>query len=169
MRMQVQSLALLSGLSIWHYHELWCMSQTWLGSGIAMAMAVAEASNHSSDSTPGLGTSICHRCGPKKNQNQNNNNNKPQNAMVQIYVYRQQRRYSERMRLPVPFLKSVLFLPQYTHFVTNSPFPLRPRFCSAAKDHYQLNREVKLETVNQQELLVSHLKSCKYCSVTPIP
>ena len=32
MRIQVQSLALLSGLRIRHCHELWCRLQTWLGS-----------------------------------------------------------------------------------------------------------------------------------------
>ena len=32
MRWQVQSLTLLSGLRIWHYHALWCRSQIWLGS-----------------------------------------------------------------------------------------------------------------------------------------
>ena len=31
MRTQVQSLALLSGLRIWHYHELWYRSQMRLG------------------------------------------------------------------------------------------------------------------------------------------
>ena len=30
-----------------------------------VAVAVVEASSYSSDSTPGLGTSICHECGPK--------------------------------------------------------------------------------------------------------
>ena len=52
-------------------HELWCRSKTWLGSGIA----VAVAGSCSSDSTPSLGTSICCRCGPKK-QKTNNSNNK---------------------------------------------------------------------------------------------
>ena len=32
------SLASLSGLRTWHCHELWCKSQTQLGSGIAMAV-----------------------------------------------------------------------------------------------------------------------------------
>ena len=32
MRSQVHSLALLSGLRIWHCRELWCRSQKWLGS-----------------------------------------------------------------------------------------------------------------------------------------
>ena len=31
-----------------------------------VAVDVAQASSYSSDMTPSLGTSICHRCGPKK-------------------------------------------------------------------------------------------------------
>mgnify|MGYP007098915468 CR=1 FL=1 len=38
MRMRVQSLALLSVLRIWHFRELWCGSQMWLGSGIAVTV-----------------------------------------------------------------------------------------------------------------------------------
>ena len=38
MRMQVRSLASLSGLRIWRCHELWCRSQTQLGSCIAVAV-----------------------------------------------------------------------------------------------------------------------------------
>ena len=38
-RMQVQSLALLSGLRILHCRELWCSSQTQLGSHAAVAVA----------------------------------------------------------------------------------------------------------------------------------
>ena len=34
MRMQIQYLALLSGLRIWHCRELWCSSQTQLWSGV---------------------------------------------------------------------------------------------------------------------------------------
>ena len=60
--MQVQSLASLSGLRIGHCHELWCRSQTRLRSHVA----VAGASSYSPNLTPGLGTSICCRCGPKK-------------------------------------------------------------------------------------------------------
>ena len=37
-RMRVQSLALISGLRIWHCGELWCRLQAWLGSGIAVAV-----------------------------------------------------------------------------------------------------------------------------------
>ena len=44
---------LLSGLRTQHCHELWCRSQTQLGSGIAVA--VVQASSHSSDWTPSLG------------------------------------------------------------------------------------------------------------------
>ena len=38
MRMQVQSLALLSGLRIQRGRELWWRSQMWLGSHIAVAL-----------------------------------------------------------------------------------------------------------------------------------
>ena len=62
MRMWVWSLASLSGLGIQHCHELWCRSQTQLGSDVA----VAEAGSCRSVLTPSLGTSICQRCGPKK-------------------------------------------------------------------------------------------------------
>ena len=64
MRLRVRSLALLNGLSIWRCRELWCRSQTWLRSGIAVAVAVADS--RSSDSTPSLGTSICRGCGQKR-------------------------------------------------------------------------------------------------------
>ena len=62
MRTWVRSLASLSGFQ--HFHELWCRSQTQLGS--CMAVAVVQAGSCSSDSTPSLGTSVCHGCGPKK-------------------------------------------------------------------------------------------------------
>ena len=58
----VPSLASLSALRIQCCHELWCRSQTWLRSGIAMA--VAEAGSYNSTQTPSLGTSICCGCGP---------------------------------------------------------------------------------------------------------
>ena len=66
MRTQVQSLTLLSGLKIQHCCELWCRSQTQLGSDVAVAVAVAMARAYSSNLTPSLGTSISHRCDPKK-------------------------------------------------------------------------------------------------------
>ena len=64
MRSQVQSLALLSGLRILHCHELWCRSQMRLRSHIAVALA--QAISYSSNSTPGLGTSICYGRGCRK-------------------------------------------------------------------------------------------------------
>ena len=64
MRTQVQSLASLSGLRIWHCHELCCGSQTQLRS----VTAVAQAGGYSSNSAPSLGTSICHECSPKKDK-----------------------------------------------------------------------------------------------------
>ena len=56
----------IPGLSQWVKDPallwLWCRLQMWLGSGIA----VAVANNCSSNSTPSLETSICHRCDPQK-------------------------------------------------------------------------------------------------------
>jgi len=63
MRLWVRSLASLSGLRIWRGCELWCRSQMWLGSGVAVA---GIGWQYSSDSTPSLGPSICHRCSPQK-------------------------------------------------------------------------------------------------------
>ena len=63
-RTRVRSLALLNGLRIQHCHELWCRSQTWLGSCVAVVVAVA--SSYRSRLTPSLGISICHRFGPKR-------------------------------------------------------------------------------------------------------
>ena len=64
MRMQVQSLAFLSGLRISCCHELWYRSQTRFGSGLGVA--VVQSSSYSNNSTPSLGNSICCRYGPKK-------------------------------------------------------------------------------------------------------
>ena len=70
------SLPLLSGLGIWHCYELWCSLQLWLR--YDAAVAVAQAGNYSSDLTPGLGTSICHGCSPKKRKIDN---------IVYIFIY----------------------------------------------------------------------------------
>ena len=64
-RMQVWFLASLSGLRIWHCHELWCRLEMWLISGMAVAVASCCSSNY----IPSLGTSICHSCGPNKQTN----------------------------------------------------------------------------------------------------
>ena len=64
MRFQVRSLASISGLRIQCCRELWCRSQTWLGSDVAVA--VVEAHSYSSNWTPSLGTSTCLGCSPKK-------------------------------------------------------------------------------------------------------
>ena len=61
---EVQSLASLNGLRIQDFHELWCRSQMWLGSGI-VSVALVQAGGYSSDWTPSLETSTCHRCSPK--------------------------------------------------------------------------------------------------------
>ena len=59
MRLWVRSLTLLSGLRIHCCRELWYRLQTQLGT--CTAVAVAQAGNYSSDLTPRLGPSICHR------------------------------------------------------------------------------------------------------------
>ena len=64
MQMRVRSLALLSGLKVQHCLELWYRSQTQLGSGMALAVAVARS--YSSNSTPDLGATICLKCSLKK-------------------------------------------------------------------------------------------------------
>ena len=74
MRTRVRSLASLRGLRIWRCRELWCRLQTWLGSCIAVA--VVWAGCYSSDLTPSLRTSICHRYGPKKPKAKNKQTNK---------------------------------------------------------------------------------------------
>ena len=95
MRTRVPSLPLLSGLRIWHCHELWCRSHMWLGSGLSWAVVQVlhvariwlvmsrgtgltcgsdlallllwhRPTTYSSDSIPRLETSICLGCGPKK-------------------------------------------------------------------------------------------------------
>ena len=71
MKIQVPSLASLSGLRIWPVCKLQRRSQMRLGSGVAVAVAVAEASGCSSDLTPNLETSICLRCGPEKKKKKN--------------------------------------------------------------------------------------------------
>ena len=67
MKFQVPSLASLSGLRIRHCREMWCRLQTCLRS--CVAVAVVQASGYNSESTPSLGTSICHECGLKKQIN----------------------------------------------------------------------------------------------------
>ena len=69
MRMWFWSLALLTVLKIWCCCELGCRSQIKLGSCVAVAVAAAKSRSYSSDSTdltPSLRTSICHKRGPKK-------------------------------------------------------------------------------------------------------
>ena len=62
MRMQFQSQASVSGLRIQRCPALWCRSQMWLSSGVALAVAGSCSSN----STLSLGISTCHGCSPKK-------------------------------------------------------------------------------------------------------
>ena len=82
MRLQVPSLALLSGLRIQHCRELWCRLQTWLRSRVAVGLV--QASGYSSDWTPGRGTSICRRSGPRKGKKKNQKKEPPQKKTEKI-------------------------------------------------------------------------------------
>ena len=64
MRTWVRSLPSLSGLRIRHCHELWCSSQAWLRSSIAVT--VASSGSYSSDLISSLGTFMCYGYGSKK-------------------------------------------------------------------------------------------------------
>ena len=64
LRMQVRSLASLSGLRIWCCHKLRCRLQIPLRSSVAVA--VVQPGSCSSDWTSSLGSCIGHRYGPKK-------------------------------------------------------------------------------------------------------
>ena len=63
MRLQVWSLALLSGLTTWGCRELWCRSKTRLRYGVAVALV--KASGCSFHLTPILGSFICCKCSSK--------------------------------------------------------------------------------------------------------
>ena len=77
MRLRVRSLASLNGLRVQCCHELWCRSQTQLGSHVAVAPAWADS--QSSNSTPSLGTSICLGCSPRKDKNKTKKKKKKYN------------------------------------------------------------------------------------------
>ena len=64
MKMQVWSLALLSGLRIWHCCKLW--QGHGCGSDLMLLVAVLWVGSCSSDLTPRPGTSLCCRCNSKK-------------------------------------------------------------------------------------------------------
>ena len=83
--MTVRSLALLSGSRIWCCCELWCRSQTRLRS--CVAVAVAQAGRCSSDLTPRLGTSICHRCSPEKQKSKKPQKTKNKTKKERRYYY----------------------------------------------------------------------------------
>ena len=92
MGLQVRSLDFLGGLRIQHCCELWCGSQTWLRSSVAVAMA----GSCSSSWTSSLETSICRRCGPKKTKD------KRPKKKISIFMYRAGKRkifYEKRKRI----------------------------------------------------------------------
>ena len=85
MRLWVRSLVLLRGLTIWRCRELWCRSQTQLGSRVAMA--VVQAISCSSDLTLSLGTSegvVLKKQTKTKNKQTKNNSEKYQDLILQL-------------------------------------------------------------------------------------
>ena len=78
--MWIQSLALLSGLSIWRCHKLQCRSKMYLVSDVA-GIGLSCGSNL----TSGSGTSICLKCGYKKKKKENSNNSSCVN-LISLYA-----------------------------------------------------------------------------------
>ena len=90
----VGSIPGLSGLGIRYCRGLYsCGSQTWLGSGVAVAMV--ETDRYSSNTAPSLQTPICQRYNPKKKKKKkkkmphkiNLPNSLQQNVKVDIPLY----------------------------------------------------------------------------------
>ena len=69
-----RSLVSLSGLRLWHCHELWCRSQVQLESGIAVVWRRLKAA--ALIRPLAWGTSICLRFGPKETKNKKKTNKK---------------------------------------------------------------------------------------------
>ena len=81
--MGVWFLASLSGLRLWHCHKLQCRSQMWIPSGVAVA--VGQTGSWGSDLTPSLGTSICCRCGHKKEERRKEK--KSRNQISELFLF----------------------------------------------------------------------------------
>ena len=62
---------LLSGLRIQHCHELWCRSQMWLGSRVAVAVVLA--SGHNLNSIPAWEPPYATGAALKRQKNKNSN------------------------------------------------------------------------------------------------
>ena len=90
MRIRVPSLALISGLRMWHCHKLCCRSQMMrLRAGVTMN--VVQASCCSSPSTPSLGTFIWCGCSPtkqKKKKKKKKRERESERARAK-YIYKQ--------------------------------------------------------------------------------
>ena len=71
MRLRVRSLASLHGLKIRHCCELWCRPQTWLKSGVAIAVTSSYSSNLTLAWKLPYATGVALK---SKNNNNNNNN-----------------------------------------------------------------------------------------------
>ena len=91
MRMQVRSLALLSGLRIWCCYELWCRCRH--SSYPKLLWPWCRPAAASSDSTPSLGASICCGCDPKKTKKK-----KEKESMVHIQTHQYRHISTKKIR-----------------------------------------------------------------------
>ena len=64
--------------------------QAWLGSGVAMALV--QTSRGSSDSTHSLGTSIGHRCAPKKSKKEKEKRKRTPSILGLVYFTKESQR-----------------------------------------------------------------------------
>ena len=118
LRMWIQSLASLSGLKNLCSCKLQCRSQVQLRSGIAVAVAVACSC--SSDLTSSLGTSICHRCGPKRQKKKKKKRQGTNNVGKSDTVLDLQQNYSQVVRpdnhsIMRAAIKCAQWLREHTH------------------------------------------------------
>ena len=111
MRLWLWSLASLSGLRIWRYHDLWYRSQMQLRS--CLAVAVRQPSNCSSDSTPSLGTSVCHGCGPRNQKKKRKKKNCSVFILLHVVVQFSQPQLFKTVFSPLYTLAS--FVIEFTH------------------------------------------------------
>ena len=87
-----------------HFRELWCRLQMWLGSPVAVAVALV--CNCSSDSTPSLGIFIYHGCGPPKHKSSKLN----QNWMIilELFYEKYETYHNKSEQITVPSLNILL-------------------------------------------------------------